>query len=157
MREENGDLFEVYPDAFVIPTNTQTTPIPIRRDIYGCRAVMGAGLARQAAKKYEWLAAWLGERIVTTGGEHIYAIKTDDDMPYLICLPTKRHWKNPSDLYLIVDMVKELKDLTRMLGWSEVTLPRLGCGYGGLDWEREVKPILSGLLDNRFVVVHKEG
>ena len=37
--------------------------------------------------------------------------------------------------------------------WKRIGLPIVGCGLGRRDWEKEVKPILSKYLDNRFFII----
>lgn len=160
MREIQGDLFEQQAEAIVIPTNTELVwrengTVPI--------SVMGAGVAKAAAERFapgnttNPLGRELGRRINLYGGEHIYAIQRCGLLwPYYVCLPTKRDWRKPSDLILIWDMVDELVQLTNTMGWQAVAMPRLGCGWGGLDWAR-VKPYLARTLDDRFIVVDLKG
>lgn len=59
-----------------------------------------------------------------------------------------------ADIDLIVDSAKRLIILADHCDWNTVILPRPGCGNGGLTWEG-VGPILSRLLDNRFLVIEK--
>ena len=160
MREVSGDLFSYHADAIVIPTNTQIRyPKDTDPHLAYPVAVMGAGLAKQAAEREPELPAWLGERISQHGGEHVYVytLETSDgeDPTYYACLPTKCHWKDRSSLGLITDMVHELRFIARAMAWELIALPRLGCGLGGLRWEDQVRPLLLDLdLDDRFVIVH---
>lgn len=155
MREITEDIWEYPAEAIVIPTNTTLKPSG-DIDI----AVMGAGLALQAAQRYPTLPYWLGRRITLYGGDHVYVFDDIDmverDGHYVVCLPTKHHWRDPSDLVLIETMVGELVPVVYAMSWSEVAIPRLGCGRGGLNWERQVRPLLKRMLDDSFVVVSKD-
>lgn len=53
----------------------------------------------------------------------------------IINLPTKIHWKNPSEYEYIEANLLWLKDFLSNKNIEDtVTLPALGCGHGGLNW-----------------------
>lgn len=117
-------------------------------------AVMGAGIAKEAATRNKELPAKLATHIHRRGTALFYC------KPY-ICLPTKIDWKDNSIIELIEDGCKELADfgelLTQLNCRDQIYLPQLGCGLGGLNWEREVRPIVDSILDSdRFVLVSRE-
>ena len=154
MREEPRDLFGMTDaDAIVIPTNTET----VRSPEGIAHAVMGAGVAKAAADRWPTLPIALAARMAEHGQEHVYVFDAYYATPAIVCLPTKRDWRKPSDIDLIWRMVDELKIVTRAMGWESVALPRLGCGLGGLSWDTQVRRVLVELLDDRFVVCHQEG
>jgi hypothetical protein len=62
-------------------------------------------------------------------------------------------WDQWADLDLIGRSADELVALTTRYGWQTVVLPRPGCNNGKRDWEKEVRPILLPILDDRFLVV----
>jgi len=62
-------------------------------------------------------------------------------------------WMAKSDLSLIERSAKQLCELTDQNDWKSVVLPRPGCGAGELSWEREVRPLLAGILDQRFYAI----
>lgn len=101
-------------------------------------AVMGAGLAKVAAEKYPELPKKLG-RHISIFGSHIFVWPKEK----IICLPTKKHWKDKSSISLINEGLAELALLMDMNLINEVALPRIGCGLGGLDWESQVEPIVD--------------
>jgi O-acetyl-ADP-ribose deacetylase (regulator of RNase III) len=119
-------------------------------------AVMGAGVAKQAAERWPWLPRHLGRHIRCQPQEpRLFLDRTaslDENGPELLGLATKRDWRDPADMGLIEAGVNALAIVTNACGWRTVALPRLGCGLGGLRWE-DVKPILACYLDDRFVVV----
>lgn len=145
MQVLTGDIWSYHAKGYwvVIPTN-------------GCRkqgtiAVMGIGLALQAANKFPDLPNFLGKRL-TYGGNHVYPF----EVYRLFSFPTKERFWEKSDIRLIQNSLNELlqtvKNLEESLGPLKVALPKVGCGAGNLDWER-VRPILEEFLDNRFTVV----
>jgi hypothetical protein len=146
MRIEHGDLWSYHQQGYwvVIPTNCQRRP--------DGTAVMGAGLALQAAKRYPCLSWTYGQEL-RRGGQ--YRLEPGDR---LVLLPTKRHWKDPSDPELIRSGCQWLAGVAAHYSGHQFAVPLLGCGLGGLDWETQVRPILEEILtDDRFVVVIPKG
>lgn len=142
MKETRGDLWERQDaDALVVLTNGVVTNGAL---------VMGGGVAREASDRFAPLAVVWGQDIINHG-LHVCAYETGLG-PALVAFPTKRHWRDPSDLDLIAQSASELVDLTNHRGWGTVVLPRPGCGLGGLKWEN-VRPILELVLDDRFYVI----
>jgi macro domain-containing protein len=148
MQERFGDLWDAAGDARVITTNGT-----IRSD---GRAVMGRGVARQATVRYVGLAKVLGRHLREVGN-HVTVLleagETADRMP-IVSFPVKEHWKDQANFALIARSAEELVALTEARGWRTVVLPRPGCGNGRLTWA-EVAPVVTALLDDRFVVVER--
>lgn len=134
MIEGTGDLWDFYKDGYwvVIPTNGT-----VKRD---GKAVMGAGLALDAARAFPDLPKKLGA-LLNDNGNHVRII-----VDYrLIIFPTKKHWMDNSTLGLIKQSASELKKLLKTdLKDVKVCSPRVGCGLGKLSWDK-VKPLLEGL------------
>ena len=114
----------------------------------GC-AVMGRGVALQAASKFPEMPKVLGERI-KTGGNHVHFFSQQR----LIAFPVKHNWFDRADLDLIQCSLFELTE-SLAKSQSKVYMPRPGCGNGQLSWS-EVKPLLAS-LDDRFTVVDLVG
>ncbi len=115
-------------------------------------AVMGRGVARQAAIKYPELPKELG-RAVEYAGCRVVFLSVDNTK--FFAFPTKRHWSEDSSLSLIFHGAYQLKDLASSLDLMgyKVVLPLLGCGNGGLSKE-DVKPLLSEILfEDKFILV----
>ena len=146
MRELVADLWEVPAFARVITTNGT-----VRKD---GKLVMGRGCAYEATLKYTDIAKRLGAQI-QQHGLHVVAFDFPDQLP-IIAFPVKYNYWELADLSLIYQSTKELVEITDFMGWTEVVMPRPGCGNGHRDWEHEVLPIARLMLDDRFVVVHKE-
>lgn len=145
MMEVTGDLWSYPADAMVIPTNGS-----VRKD---GTAIMGAGVAKEAARRWPDLPDRLGQDIREEGVR--VAVLLQDDV-YVVAFPTKISPWQKSRLDLIETGARDLAKLSsrRWTNWETVVLPRVGCGLGGLDWE-DVKPVLSRYLDDRFVAVTK--
>lgn len=134
----NLNIWEIQADWYCIPTNGI-----VKAD---GRAVMGAGLALDAVKRFPGIDKVLGELLKLQGNWVHYLGKYDGYG--LISFPTKHHWKHPSDLDLIrqsCDRLEVKRELySDHAGRSlQAALPKVGCGLGGLDWEKEVKPVLE--------------
>lgn len=145
MKTVVGDLFTLRADALCVPTNGI-----VRRD---GRAVMGKGVALEAARRYPEIPYFLGtlQHLGHHTGIIHWPVRPGD--PAVVSFPTKHDWREPSSLALIQRSAWELVELAREQAWQIVTLPAVGCGCGGLDWEHQVEPLLTTILDNRFLVV----
>jgi hypothetical protein len=143
MQEIEGNIWDHHAKSrwIVITTNGN---ISLRT---GC-AIMGKGIAEQAAIRFPNLPARLGAKL-EEGGNKVYWF---DDLK-IITVPTKHNWRQKASLELIED---SLKDLAKAEGHGKFYLPRLGCGEGKLDWNIQVKPLCEKYLDDRFVVVHRK-
>lgn len=165
MREQTGDLFGVgrVADLLVITTNGA-----VRQD---GKAVMGRGVAKQAATRWPNLPGLLGDALQQSGN-HVADLWKPSCWPTIVSFPVKHHWREPADVELIERSVGELVELTGRLGARLVVLPRPGCGNGGLDWVSVsvhdvqvgstfellgVRDMLVDRLDNRFMVVCNDG
>lgn len=155
MREAFGDIWEMAAELDA-PLVCVTTNLQVNSS---GEAVMGAGIAREARDLYPGVARELGRRIKK--GEHstIYLGVFCDDFGltrHLAAFPTKRHWRDRSDLGLIEESAQVLVEVTDLMGFQDVLLPRPGCGRGGLTWA-QVQPLIASLLDERFAVVGYAG
>jgi hypothetical protein len=142
MKELTVNMWDISADAYCITTNGI-----IKAN--GC-AVMGAGVALSAVRKFPGCDKYLGIRIKKMG--HNVGVFYTADLTDLISFPTKYHWKDPSDIKLIEKSAKELIDLININKYNKVILPRPGCSNGGLDW-KDVKKVIEPILDDRVVVV----
>jgi len=147
MIEREGDIWECEADWICIPTNGDLRA--------NKSAVMGAGLAKQAAMLCRNVDVALG-MLIAKNGNHTQSLGTwvVKGVAYrLIAFPTKNAWRAPSDLDLIRRSAKELNGL--LLGDAVVALPRVGTGCGQLGWG-VVRPVLmEELPEARFMVVSK--
>lgn len=142
MQEIIGNLWDVHNQGFCIgvPTNGNC-----RRD---GRAVMGAGVALAAAKRFPNLPSLLGAKLRASGNHAYYWHECR-----LVTLPTKEAWTQPSTLRRIEQTAREAVRLAHHYELTAIHCPRLGCGVGGLAW-KDVASVLAGLWDDRFIIVH---
>lgn len=134
----------------VFATDASTIVVPTN-----CVGPMGKGLAAEARDRVpnlygEYLEA-CADRRIRPGVLFLYGYRHDPRK--VVCLPTKRHWRDMSFLSDVALGVAALARTAPRLG--TIALPKLGCGLGGLDWEHQVRPMLYhflGDLDNRIYV-----
>lgn len=62
--------------------------------------------------------------------------------PVIILFPTKDHWRLKSRIEWIDQGLACLRDSYQKWGLKSIAMPQLGCGLGGLQWER-VKPVIE--------------
>jgi hypothetical protein len=80
--------------------------------------------------------------MLVTSSSHLYGPRL------IIHFPTKRHWRQPSQLAWVRDGLQDLARVIRSEGISSIAIPPLGCGNGGLNWadvRPEIEAALSGL------------
>lgn len=142
MKEIRGDIWDYRGSAIVaITTNGQVSR--------SGRAVMGRGVAAQAASLFPDMAEQLGRRLVE-GGNHVHYLGEN-----IVSFPVEHSPYQVPDLGLIERSARELVALADDRGWRSVVVPRPGCGGGGLSWG-EVRPILERCFDARFTVISAE-
>jgi hypothetical protein len=160
MNELRGDIFDLldevsHVDALCITTNTIIKP--------NGNLVMGAGIAKTFALKYPHIPEDWGYRVQKNKdryGENsscvlVNAMDSFSKFDNLVSLPTKYHFKDPSDIQLIIKSIKQLIVIANALEWNRIYLPRPGCDLGGLSWDNVVKPSINKFLDERFFVFTK--
>jgi O-acetyl-ADP-ribose deacetylase (regulator of RNase III) len=77
---------------------------------------------------------------------------------FVINLPTKNHYANPSRLEWVDGGLQRIRTLIDEYGISSLAMPAPGCGNGGLDWT-QVKPLIErhlGELPIEITVVEPE-
>lgn len=135
-----GNIFESDADALVNPVNTV--------------GVMGKGLALEFKKRFpEMFKSYrfycthmnykIGELMIYTGCK-----------PAIINFPTKTHYKMPSKIEYIEEGLKSFCSCYEERGIKSVAFPKLGCGLGGLNWEKEVKPLMEKYLQGLPIEVY---
>jgi len=151
MIDIEGNVWEVanQNDAIVIPTN-------IGWNAQG-KAVMGKGLAGQAAQRFPTLRSIYGPHC------QVYGIKTPllyhkfpspSGDQYLILFPTKPFnenapflsWKSPADISLVKKSLQQLATLKPPHVNGKIYVPFVGCGLGGLQ-----RKVVGELMDQILI------
>ena len=157
MKEIKGSIWDRQWDGCwrAIPINCQINSKGV--------LIMGKGLAKDAKERYPKLPKEFANLISGQQRQHqpIFPILRwlDDENVNLMGFPTKWHWKESAGLALIEKGLIFLKGLMPYLMSNgekdKVVAPQLGCGLGGLNWDREVKPLMEKYFgdDDNFVVV----
>lgn len=112
----------------------------IRVNTVNCIGVMGAGVALAFKKRYPDMFYHYAEQCkagkVRPGQPSVW---TNRDMVSteveIINFPTKNDWRNPSEYSYIEDGLIWLASYLKAKEGKVVTLPALGCGHGGLEWD----------------------
>ncbi|KKK86430.1 hypothetical protein LCGC14_2763320 [marine sediment metagenome] len=143
MKEVTGNIWREACDAIVIPTNGDVNR-------HGA-AVMGRGLALQAARRWPLMPKVLAEYL-RAEGNHVFDVYKPRRLPTLLTFPVKQHWRERADIDLIERSAQELVAKVDRLAYRQVALPRVGCGNGSLNWA-DVLPILERHLDDKFILV----
>lgn len=142
---KTGNMFNSDANYFVDPCNLMGTS--------------GKGLALQVKRRYPQ-----SERIyqiICKSGKFdigdILQVPTDDNK-FILFFPTKKHWKDPSEYEYIERGLDSLKyhcqDIPKN---SIVAVPQLGCGLGGLKWDKVHDLIRQNLNDVRDVTFYVYG
>lgn len=119
--------------------------------------IMGAGVAKAFRDNYGYSATVAGD-YVRRFGNHVhdlgFFIKTNMYIDRVITFPTKHHFKDQSDIDLIIQSCKELTALIESgkLGDGLVLLPKPGCSNGGLDWD-EVSKVIKPHLHEDVIII----
>lgn len=146
-----GSMFDSGADAMVCPVNGVRT--------------MGKGLALEFARRFpgledDYRRACAGAGLVPGKIGSTGATGRDGVRRVVILLPTKYEWRNPSRLsYVYAGLGQLILFLEARPLIRSVAIPALGCGLGGLPWER-VRPMIAAaceLLPGRTFYLYPPG
>ena len=122
-----------------------------------CVGVMGKGVALAFKQRYPEMfdryKDHCKKNYIYPGGVCIY--KTNDDKK-ILNFATKNHWENPSKYEYITKGLKTLKIMLKQQKMGTVvSMPALGCGHGGLNWNIVWEMIKDqlGNLDNVVIYI----
>lgn len=126
-----GNIFLSPAEVIVNPVNT-----------FG---VMGKGLAAEFKRRYPDMfrkyKAFCEQKKFSVG-----QLWLSHETDYAVLLfPTKKHWRGRSKLEYVEAGLKKFVDTYEEKDIKSIAFPKLGCGYGGLDWEN-VRPLMEKYL-----------
>ena len=142
---KEGNLLEQKVDALVNTVN--------------CVGVMGRGVALQFKQSFpenfkRYVAACKRGEVVP-GRMFIVANDNMFGAKWIVNFPTKLNWRFRSSYKYIETGLDALVEDVRRLGITSIAMPPLGCGLGGLDWNKVKQTIESkmNVLDGVDVIV----
>jgi len=127
-----GDILNSGIEALVNPIN--------------CLGIQGAGLAKAFSQRYPLVEEMIAfhKTSLEIGKVTMVCLPLYEKSSYVFLLPTKKHWKDPSQLEWITQGVEALRRELVNRRIKEVAIPALGCGLGGLSWSH-IKPIIEDM------------
>lgn len=118
-----------------------------------CVGVMGKGVALAYKKKFpamfkEYKQLCI-EKKIRIGKMFVFITKNEDRTQYVVNFPTKYYWRKPSKLEWIEYGLEDLSNLMLTCNPATLAIPPLGCGNGGLKWERVEPMVMQYLVNSR--------
>lgn len=142
-----GNLFEDDCEALVNTVN--------------CVGIMGRGVALQFKERfpdnYKAYAKACKNKEVQIGKIFVYRLDSLVGPKWILNFPTKKHWKEKSEITYIIDGLNDLVSVIRENNIKSIALPPLGCGLGKLDWNTVKTLIVDRFseLNDVCVYVHE--
>lgn len=129
-----------------VNSNLFDSPAQVLVNTVNTVGVMGKGIALQFKKLYPDMFThyqkFCENGSLTVGKLYIY--KTSSK--WILNFPTKKSWRNKSKIEYIEAGLKKFVETYRERGIESISFPQLGAGNGGLDWDKEVKPLMEKYL-----------
>jgi len=123
-----------------------TSPAQVLVNTVNTMGVMGKGLAKEFRQIFpEMFAVYQDEcrrGAIEIGTLQLYRTPHK----WILNFPTKRHFRYPSRLEYVEAGLQLFSSRFVEDGLTSVAFPQLGCGTGGLDWERQVRPLMEDYL-----------
>lgn len=133
VRLVQGDIFQSCAQTLVNPVN--------------CRGASGKGLALEFSRRWPEMAEAYqqacGRGEVRIG--HPFLFRKEDRQ--VLCLPTKDDWRKPSKYEFIEAGLGAIRDRFKEWEIKSLAVPALGCGLGGLEWDKIKSVIVRYLSD----------
>ena len=140
IRFVDGDMFSIPADILVNTVN--------------CVGVMGAGVAAEFKKRYPEMYKDYVNRCrrkeLKPGCPYLWqnpSMFGEGKDELIINFPTKDNWRDPSKYEYVEDGLMRMRDLLSHADGRKVVMPAVGCGHGGLNWERIKAMIVRYLSD----------
>ncbi|MBQ0214676.1 macro domain-containing protein [Proteus vulgaris] len=124
-----------------------------------CVGVMGRGIALQFKKawpdNFKAYALACKNKELIPGVMFIYQIQKTSNPRFIINFPTKRHWRNASNIKDIEAGLITLVDEIKQRNIKSIAIPPLGAGLGGLEWSvvyEKIKIAMETLTDVHVLI-----
>ncbi|EMI5489607.1 macro domain-containing protein [Providencia stuartii] len=118
-----------------------------------CQGVMGKGLAYQFKERYPknyWVYKNACENNKFKIGD---ILVVEENNKLIVNFPTKDSWRKKSQYDFITKGLESLKRIILEKNITSISIPPLGCGNGGLEWQRVENIIINILSDLDFVEI----
>jgi O-acetyl-ADP-ribose deacetylase (regulator of RNase III) len=116
--------------------------------------VMGKGIALEFKQRYPDMFEQY-QQLCKTGQFSVGQLWLyKSPAKWILNFPTKQHWKDKSRLEYIEVGLQKFVETYREQGIESIAFPQLGCGYGGLDWETQVYPLMEQYLSLLPITVY---
>lgn len=127
------------------------TKADIRVNTVNCVGVMGAGAAlafkQRNPEMFNIYRAECKRGKIRPGVIHVWGPNSNGMDDCVVNFPTKMDWREKSKYEYIESGLVALRSYLKEQGSVTVALPALGCGNGGLEWERVSRMIQDALND----------
>lgn len=114
-----------------------------------CVGYMGKGIAAQFKgrfpENYRAYHQACKDGRIKPGSIFVFETNFLKSPKFILNFPTKRHWKEKSRIEDIESGLHRLIPLIKKLNIRSIAIPALGCGLGGLSWEK-VKSLISSFF-----------
>jgi len=145
-----GDILDSGSDALVNTVN--------------CVGIMGRGIALQFKERYpdnfKSYKKACDNKLLQPGYMFVYETGYLTNPKYIINFPTKRHWRGKSRIEDIENGLNDLVKVIKERNVRSVSVPPLGSGLGGLDWNivrSRIQDVLGNFDGVRFLVYEPNG
>lgn len=141
IRENYVNIFDLNVKEYLCPVN--------------CVGAMGAGLAK-AFKDKDPLLFDLYLELCLTDQLHpdfVRVVYTPTFPGGVILFPTKLDFRQNSSVEIIE---RSLRSMCELIDFGQIeypAIPKIGAGYGGLDFNHQVRPLIDKYLRDRQIVV----
>lgn len=128
-----------------IKGNIFDSPAQVITNTVNTVGVMGKGIALEYKKRYPGMfdeyKKLCDEKQFDVGQLALWKGKDR----WILFFPTKKLWRSPSKIEYIEAGLKKFSNVWDELNIDSIAFPKLGCGYGGLNWP-EVKSLMEKYL-----------
>ncbi len=139
-----------------IKKNVITVEMGIVAHGVNCQHRMGSGVAKDIRARWpivydEYMKMPKGAAMLGTA--HLVRINEGQDDLFVANCYTQQFYGYGGGAYAntksIADSLDQVAKHSAILSDLPIFMPRIGCGLGGLDWERDVEPIINEIANRR--------
>ena len=122
-----------------------------------CVGVMGKGIALQFKQAFPDVFKEYSKQCrngdVEVGRMQVISTNSLIGPKFIINFPTKKHWKEKSKISYVKDGLNDLVRVVNDMNIKSIAIPPLGCGNGGLDWNK-VRPQIESAFNELSIEVY---